>query len=227
MTSIVAAYARQRLADMEELNRDLGRSRNSARRSRPTTTRRTARSWLAPGPPGRCPRSSWPPDPEPRAPGGARSVGSQPVRREAWSAARRPMPPSRGAPRGPRQPAAYRDFLRLPSLAGAPVRRRGAAPGDRRRCCCWSLATVVALVWANSPWTDIVRRAPRPPRRTRRPAPRPDARRRGRATGLLAIFFFVAGLELKRELVARARCADPPRRAAGRRGARRDGRPGR
>ena len=46
MTSIVAAYARQRLADMEELNRDLGRSRNSARRGRPTTTRRTARSWL-------------------------------------------------------------------------------------------------------------------------------------------------------------------------------------
>ena len=46
MTSIVAAYARQRLADMEELSRDLGRSRDSARRSRPTTTRRTARSWL-------------------------------------------------------------------------------------------------------------------------------------------------------------------------------------
>lgn len=64
MTSIVAAYARQRLADMEELNRDLGRSRNSARRSRPTTTRRTARSWLlrvlraaAPDRPGRRIRS--------------------------------------------------------------------------------------------------------------------------------------------------------------------------
>ena len=75
-----------------------------------------------------------------------------------------------------------------------------------------AVAAVLALVWANSPWgagyaaLRDVRVGPGGA------APGPDARRTWAADGLLAIFFFVAGLELKREFVAGD--LREPRRAA-------------
>jgi NhaA family Na+:H+ antiporter len=62
-------------------------------------------------------------------------------------------------------------------------------------------ATVVALVWANSPWADSYERL-------RHLTLGPESLHlrltlsQWAADGLLAIFFFVAGLELKREFVA-------------------------
>lgn len=62
-------------------------------------------------------------------------------------------------------------------------------------------ATVVAMMWANSPWADAYRAL--------RDANFGPAELgldltvgQWAADGLLAIFFFVAGLELKREFVA-------------------------
>ena len=79
-------------------------------------------------------------------------------------------------------------------------------------------AAVVALVWANSPWADAyasVRSF------TIGPAVLHLDLSLGTwaADGLLAIFFFVAGLELKREFVAGD--LRDPRRARGRAGRRR------
>jgi len=62
-------------------------------------------------------------------------------------------------------------------------------------------ATVVALVWANSPWAAAYEAL-----RDRRIGPASWHLNLSVATwaadGLLAVFFFVAGLELKREFVA-------------------------
>jgi len=63
------------------------------------------------------------------------------------------------------------------------------------------IATVIALVWANSPWSDAyaaVRDASFGPRSLHLHL----STAQWAADGLLAVFFFVAGLELKREFVA-------------------------
>jgi len=63
------------------------------------------------------------------------------------------------------------------------------------------IATVIALVWANSPWSDAytaVRDASFGPRSLHLHL----STTQWAADGLLAVFFFVAGLELKREFVA-------------------------
>ena len=74
------------------------------------------------------------------------------------------------------------------------------------------VGAAIALVWANSPWSRGVRR----PARLHGSGPTSlhlDLSLGGwAADGLLAIFFFVAGLELKREFVA-GELRDP-RRAA-------------
>ena len=78
------------------------------------------------------------------------------------------------------------------------------------RCC--SSAAVVALVWANSPWRGLLRS------RCATTTIGPEALHLDltlgtwAADGLLAIFFFVVGLELKREFVAGD--LRDPRRAA-------------
>ena len=65
------------------------------------------------------------------------------------------------------------------------------------------VAAVIALVWANSPWRESLRR-PRPRSSVGPAALHLDLPLSAwAADGLLAIFFFVAGLELKHELVAR------------------------
>jgi len=46
MTSIVAAYARQRLADMEQLSAELGRHRHGQPPRRPADRQPATRSWL-------------------------------------------------------------------------------------------------------------------------------------------------------------------------------------
>ena len=72
-------------------------------------------------------------------------------------------------------------------------------------------ATVLALIWANSPWTDAytsLRDARIGPHRIQLDL----SLGQWAADGLLAIFFFVAGLELKREFVAGD--LRDPRRAA-------------
>jgi Na+:H+ antiporter, NhaA family len=61
------------------------------------------------------------------------------------------------------------------------------------------VAAVVALAWANSPWGDAYTALGEV--RLGGAAPRPDPRQWA-SDGLLAVFFFVAGLELKREFVA-------------------------
>ena len=88
--------------------------------------------------------------------------------------------------------------------------RGDPAQGDRRRRAA-APATVVALVWVNSPAGGLLHRAPRLRRR-------PGALHlhlplgTWSADGLLAIFFFVVGLELKREFVA-GDLRDPARAA--------------
>ena len=72
-------------------------------------------------------------------------------------------------------------------------------------------ATVVALIWANSPWTDAYR-AVRDARFGPAALHLDLTTGEWAADGLLAIFFFVAGLELKREFVAGD--LRDPRRAA-------------
>ena len=87
-------------------------------------------------------------------------------------------------------------------------------------------ATAAALVWANSPASDGYFAL----RDTRAgPAALHLDLTIGAwaADGLLAIFFFVAGLELKREFVAGDLRDPAPGRAAGRGGLRRHPRPGR
>src|SRR2546430_2426822 len=62
-------------------------------------------------------------------------------------------------------------------------------------------AAVIALVWANSPWAPIYTALTN--LRIGPPAAHLDlSLGQWAADGLLAIFFFVAGLELKREFVA-------------------------
>ena len=96
-------------------------------------------------------------------------------------------------------------------LARDPPHRRHPAQGDRRR-------RAAARRPRCSPWSGRTRRGRTAtrrcgtPRRPGRAAPRPDPRRTWAADGLLAIFFFVAGLELKREFVAGD--LRDPRRAA-------------
>ena len=129
------------------------------------------------------------------------------VCREVWSAAARPVP-DRGVPRATAPlracsaaaswPEAGRlaDVLRAETVGGALL----------------LVAAALALVWANSPWRRGVRGA------GRGPASGPAALHldltlaQWAADGLLAIFFFVAGLELKREFVAGD--LRDPRRAA-------------
>jgi len=139
-------------------------------------------------------------------------VSSAVVRREVWSATSDPTPqeppmgPSTGAPgSGPASvllsrgtwPEARRiaDVLRKETVGGALL----------------LVATVLALVWANSPWGDAYSRL-------RDFSFGPGALQldltagQWAADGLLAVFFFVAGLELKREFVAGD--LRDPRRAA-------------
>ena len=84
-------------------------------------------------------------------------------------------------------------------------------------------ATVLALVWANSPWAESyvsLRDAPLGPGSLHLDL----TLGAWAADGLLAVFFFVAGLELKREFVA-GDLRDPRRAsAAGSRRGRRDDR---
>ena len=93
---------------------------------------------------------------------------------------------------------------------GAARRRRSCARRPSAAPCC-SSAPPIALVWANSPWAESYESL----RDTR---VGPSALHLDltlgtwAADGLLAIFFFVAGLELKREFVAGD--LREPRRAA-------------
>ena len=105
-----------------------------------------------------------------------------------------PPPASSAAAPGPRPSASPPCSARRPSAA---------------RCC--SSAAAIALVWANSPWGEAYEAL----RDTRvGPASLHLDLTLGTwaADGLLAIFFFVAGLELKREFVAGD--LREPRRAA-------------
>ena len=98
----------------------------------------------------------------------------------------------------PRQPAATRDFLRLPSWP----ERRYVAEALRQETLGGALlvlATVAALAWANSPWSESY--AEVRDLRVGAPALHLDLTiGEWAGEGLLAVFFFVAGLELKREM---------------------------
>ena len=122
------------------------------------------------------------------------------------------MSPTPGAPRASSQ---QRRAPRGCSRAAPSPRPRGSREILRAETTGGLLliaAAVVALVWANSPGVRRVRRPARPRGRPGGAAPRPDASATWAADGLLAIFFFVAGLELKREFVAGD--LRDPRRAA-------------
>jgi NhaA family Na+:H+ antiporter len=109
------------------------------------------------------------------------------------------MPPSRGAAIVPSlQRGVRRVFLRPPSAEErayvAHLLRQETVGGALLL-----LATVIALGWANSPWDTAyvdLRDAAIGPDALRLHLPLRD----WAGDGLLAIFFFVAGLELKREL---------------------------
>jgi NhaA family Na+:H+ antiporter len=119
------------------------------------------------------------------------------VCREVWSASSDPTPNwsivTDTTPRTPRlfSPGSWGEARRI-----AEVLRKETVGGGLLL-----IATVVAMAWANSPWSSAYESV-----RTLKVGPAALHLNLDLATwaadGLLAIFFFVAGLELKREFVA-------------------------
>jgi NhaA family Na+:H+ antiporter len=145
--------------------------------------------------------------PRARRPGevAARRLGSIEVCREVWSASDSPTPPEDARMIRPR--------TRLFARGSWPeVRRIGDLLGTETTGGLLLVgAAALALLWANSPWREVyveLSRLTVGPAALHLDLPLAT----WAADGLLAIFFFVAGLELKREFVAGD--LRDPRRAA-------------
>jgi NhaA family Na+:H+ antiporter len=118
------------------------------------------------------------------------------VRREVWSAVDRPTPERLEPPVRPSSPRLLGRGSRAEASRIAELLRRETVGGLLLLA-----GTVVALVWANSPWAGAYTAL-----RDLRVGPAALhldlTLGTWAADGLLAVFFFVAGLELKREFVA-------------------------
>ena len=110
-------------------------------------------------------------------PGAARPVGwPRCAGKSGRQVRRRPRPRSRPVTHARRPP------VRPRLLARDQPDRRGPAQGDRRRRAAARRHACVALVWANSPWSDGLRGAARRRGRPGGAAPAPDPRRPGPPT---------------------------------------------